>query len=116
MLYGNNHITEKQLINKLKKYKLDVVFSELPDGVYSSAGTHGSNLSGGMQKITMLMRGILKKSQIVIMDEPLTGLDKNTKMKVIDMILAETAGKTLIIITMTKKYCHIGRGLNINSL
>lgn len=117
MLYGNNHITEKQLINKLKKYKLDVVFSELPDGVHSSAGTHGSNLSGGMQKITMLMRGILKKSQIVIMDEPLTGLDKNTKMKVIDMILAETAGKTLIIITHDEEILpHMDEVVNINSL
>lgn len=117
MLYGNNHITEKQLINKLKKYKLDVVFSELPDGVHSNAGTHGSNLSGGMQKITMLMRGILKKSQIVIMDEPLTGLDKNTKMKVIDMILAETAGKTLIIITHDEEILpHMDEVVNINSL
>jgi ABC-type multidrug transport system fused ATPase/permease subunit len=117
MLYGNNHITEKQLINKLKKYKLDVVFSELPDGVHSSAGTHGSNLSGGMQKITMLMRGILKKSKIVIMDEPLTGLDKNTKMKVIDMILAETAGKTLIIITHDEEILpHMDEVVNINSL
>lgn len=117
MLYGNNHVTEKQLINKLKKYKLDIVFSELPDGVYSSAGTHGSNLSGGMQKITMLMRGILKKSQIVIMDEPLTGLDKNTKMKVIDMVLAETAGKTLIIITHDEEILpHMDEVVNINSL
>ena len=117
MLYGNDHITEKQLINKLKKYKLDVVFSELSDGVYSNAGTHGSNLSGGMQKITMLMRGILKKSQIVIMDEPLTGLDTNTKMKVIDMILAETTGKTLIIITHDDEILpHMDEVVNINSL
>lgn len=117
MLYGNNHITEKQLINKLKKYKLDVVFSELSDGVHSSAGIHGSNLSGGMQKITMLMRGILKKSQIVIMDEPLTGLDKNTKMKVIDMVLTETAGKTLIIITHDEEILpHMNEVININSL
>lgn len=117
MLYGNNHITEKQLINKLKKYKLDVVFSELSDGVYSSAGTHGSNLSGGMQKITMLMRGILKKSPVVIMDEPLTGLDKNTKMKVIDMILTETSGRTLIIITHDDEILpHMDEVININSL
>ena len=117
MLYGNNHITEKQLINKLKKYKLDVVFSELPDSVYSNAGIHGSNLSGGMQKITMLMRGILKKSKIVIMDEPLTGLDTDTKMKVIDMILSETVGKTLIIITHDKEILpHMDEVININSL
>ncbi len=117
MLYGNDHVTEKQLIDKLKKYKLDVVFSELSDGVQSSAGLHGANLSGGMQKITMLMRGIMKKSKIVIMDEPLTGLDKHTRTKVIDMILSETRGKTLVIITHDEEILpHMDKVININSL
>lgn len=117
MLYGNDNVTETQLIDKLKKYKLDVVFSELSNGVQSNAGLHGSNLSGGMQKITMLMRGILKKSKIVIMDEPLTGLDKHTRVKVIDMILSETRGKTLIIITHDEEILpHMDKVININSL
>ncbi len=117
MLYGNEHVTEKQLLDKLNKYKLDIVFSELSDGVQSSAGLHGTNLSGGMQKITMLMRGILKKSKVVIMDEPLAGLDKNTRIKVIDMILAETRGKTLIIITHDEEMLpHMDEVININSL
>lgn len=117
MLYGNDHVTEKQLLDKLNKYKLEVVFSELSEGVQSSAGLHGANLSGGMQKITMLMRGILKKSKIVIMDEPLTGLDKNTRTKVIDMILTETRGKTVIIITHDEEILpHMDEVININSL
>jgi ABC-type bacteriocin/lantibiotic exporter with double-glycine peptidase domain len=117
MLYGNDHVTEKQLIEKLKKYKLDVVFSELSDGVQSSSGLHGANLSGGMQKITMLIRGILKKSKIVIMDEPLTGLDKHTRTKVIDMVLSETRGKTLVIITHDEEILpHMDKVININSL
>ena len=56
MLYGNDHISEDELLKKLEQYKLLEVFSDLPDGVYANAGIHGGNLSGGMQKITLLMR------------------------------------------------------------
>ena len=103
MLYGNDHVSEEELLRKLEQYKLMDVFSDLPDGVYANAGIHGGNLSGGMQKITLLMRGILKPGKITILDEPLAGLDSGTRMKVMDMILAETKGKTLIVITHDKE-------------
>jgi ATP-binding cassette subfamily B protein len=99
MLYGNPDATEKDVIEKLKKYNLLEVFADLPDGVNANAGIQGGNLSGGMQRVTMLMRGLLKPGNIVIMDEPTTGLDKKTSDKVINMIFKETEGKTLIIIT-----------------
>lgn len=117
MLYGNDHVSEKELIDKLKTYKLLDVFSDLPDGVYASAGIHGGNLSGGMQKVSLLMRGILKPGKIMILDEPLSGLDSDTRMKVMDMILAETTGKTLVVITHDKEILpSMDRVVDINKL
>lgn len=98
MNYGNN-VDEQVIIDKLKKYKLDEVFSELSDGVQSSCGVHGANLSGGMQKVTMLIRGILKPSKIVLIDEPLSALDPETRVKVIKMIVEECKDKTLVVVT-----------------
>jgi len=117
MLYGNDHVSEDELLQKLKQYKLFEVFSDLPDGVYAGAGIHGGNLSGGMQRITLLMRGILKPGKIMILDEPLTGLDGDTRMKVMDMILAETKDKTLIVITHDKEILpFMDRVIDINKL
>jgi len=117
MLYGNDHVSEEELLKKLEQYKLMDVFSDLPDGVYANAGIHGGNLSGGMQKITLLMRGILKPGKITILDEPLAGLDSGTRMKVMDMILAETKGKTLIVITHDKEILpSLDRVVDINKL
>ena len=76
-----------------------MVFDELKDGIKSNAGIQGGNLSGGMQRVTMLIRGLLKPSKIIILDEPTTGLDKNTSGKVKKMLIDETNDKTLIIIT-----------------
>ena len=99
MLYGNPEISEKTVIAKLKKYDLLKIFDEIPEGVYANAGVNGGNLSGGMQRIVILMRGILKPGVIVIMDEPTTGLDTNTIRNVKKMIFEETVGKTLIVVT-----------------
>lgn len=117
MLYGNDNVSEKELIEKLEQYKLLDVFSDLPNGIYANAGIHGGNLSGGMQKITLLMRGILKPGKIIILDEPLAGLDSGTRMKVMDMILAETKNKTLIVITHDKEILpSMDKVININKL
>jgi ABC-type bacteriocin/lantibiotic exporter with double-glycine peptidase domain len=97
--YGNEHVDKKHIEKLLKTYNLDNVFTELEEGIYSDAGVNGTNLSGGMQKITILMRGILKKGVIYIFDEPLAGLDLASRDKVIKLILDMTKGKTLIIIT-----------------
>ena len=99
MLYGNPDATEEQAVALLKKYDLLTVFDRLPDGLQAGAGVNGGNLSGGMQRIVILMRGILKPCKVLILDEPTTGLDKDTTTKVKDLIIEETDGKTLIIIT-----------------
>ena len=97
--YGNDNIEKKHIETLLNKYQLESVFSELEKGIYSPAGVNGTNLSGGMQKVTILMRGVLKEGKIYVFDEPLAGLDGTTREKVIKMILDMTKGKTLIIIT-----------------
>jgi ABC-type bacteriocin/lantibiotic exporter with double-glycine peptidase domain len=116
MKYGNNK-SEKEIKDKLKQYGLLEVFSDLPDGVEANAGLNGGNLSGGMQKVTILMRGILKPGRIIILDEPLAGLDKNTISKVINMIMKETKGKTVLVITHDNAILpYMDNVVNINEL
>jgi ABC-type multidrug transport system fused ATPase/permease subunit len=99
MLYGNPDATEEQAMDILEKYDLLKVFADLPDGIQSNSGVQGGNLSGGMQRVTMMMRGILKPCKIMVMDEPTSGLDADTTKNVADMIFKEAEGKTLIIVT-----------------
>ena len=99
IMYGNDHVTKEQVKEKMKKYDLYEIYSEIASGIEGNAGVQGGNLSLGMQKVTMLMRGIMKPSKIVILDEPLAGLDVNTKSRVINLILNECKDKTVIIIT-----------------
>ena len=100
ILYGNDHINDKHVINIMKKYQLDILFHNMKDGLQSSCGVNGNNLSLGMQKIVILLRGMLKNNyKIIIYDEPLAGLDKNSRKKVIQMINDLSVDKTVLIIT-----------------
>lgn len=106
MKYGND-ITENNLKILLKKYGLDENFKRLKNGINSDVGVQGRAMSGGMQKIVMNVRGILKKGNIVVFDEPLAGLDAGSRIKMINLIKDLCNGKTLIVITHDKEILDI---------
>ncbi|MDY3765937.1 MAG: ATP-binding cassette domain-containing protein [Lachnospiraceae bacterium] len=56
-------------------------------------------LSGGMKRRVVLVRAVMKKSDLVIMDEPFTGLDEITKKNVIAYLKKTMQGKTFLFST-----------------
>ena len=58
-----------------------------------------SQLSGGMKRRVALARAMNFPSKLIILDEPFTGLDRQTKMEVIEYILEMRAGRILLIAT-----------------
>lgn len=114
MVYGNNK-SEEDVKNLLSKYGLNSVFSKLDNGIDSDVGVNGGQLSLGMQKVVLLVRGILRPSKIIILDEPLAGLDQNTRQKVMNMIMNENKNKTVIVITHDKEILpYMDRVINVN--
>ena len=55
--------------------------------------------SGGMKRRTAILRAILAPAEMIIMDEPFTGLDADTKQKAIKLIREYTADKLLLFST-----------------
>ena len=95
--YGNNQSREK--IEKIiEKYQI-TVFDSLNGGIDTNVGLLGANISLGMQKMIILLRGILREGNIIIFDEPLTSLDPDTRRRVLKMIKEECSQKTVIVIT-----------------
>lgn len=116
MKYGNK-IDDKKLIGIVKKYGLDINFQNLEKGLMSDVGNQGKSMSGGMQKIIMNVRGILKKGNVIIFDEPLAGLDAITRMKMIRMIDEMTKNKTVVVITHDKEILGImNKTINLHDI
>ena len=58
-----------------------------------------SDLSGGMKRRTALARALAHPSDILLLDEAFTGLDRETKENAIRITLQEAAERTLISVT-----------------
>lgn len=58
-----------------------------------------SELSGGMKRRVAICRAVLADADAIFFDEPFTGLDTETKIKVIEYIKKYCAGKTLVVVS-----------------
>ena len=114
--YGNNQ-SDQFVTEFLKKYKLLSIYDRLEKGLYNMAGVQGGNLSQGMQKITILVRGLLRGGNIIIFDEPLTSLDFKTRELVMNMIKEECRVKTVLIITHDREVIpYVDRVIHMEDL
>ena len=58
-----------------------------------------SEFSGGMKRRVAILRALMADFDILLMDEPLKGLDEETKTDVVSLILEFTKGKAVIMTT-----------------
>lgn len=62
----------------------------------------GKNLSNGQRKLLIIVRALLSKKKILLLDEPFTDLDDFYKEKVIDLLKVKSKTHTIIIIDKDK--------------
>ncbi len=97
--YGND-ASRQEVESMLDTYDLRAVFSDIQGGIDAEAGVRGANLSLGMAKTVIVLRGLLRKGvKVYLFDEPVAGLDAQTRRKIMNMITAECKGKTVICVT-----------------
>ncbi len=97
LLLGNPKATDNELIDVLAKVNLSYLLDE--QGLELWLGEGGRPLSGGEQRRLGLARLLLSRAEIVLLDEPTEGLDRETEQQILNLILTHTEGKTLLMIT-----------------
>lgn len=58
-----------------------------------------SEMSGGMKRRVAILRALLSDCELLLLDEPFTGLDDETRDRVIARVKALAGGKTVILVT-----------------
>ncbi len=90
-------ITNISLACPNKKGEIIRILTSL--GLSDSMNKPVCELSGGMKRRVAIARALMSDYDIILLDEPLKGLDAGTKSKACDVINRMTAGKTLILVT-----------------
>jgi ATP-binding cassette subfamily B protein len=72
---------------------------ELPDGLDTIVGERGVQLSGGQKQRVALARAFVAAPRILLLDDPLSAVDARTERRILDGIEAETAWRSLLLIT-----------------
>ena len=86
-------------INKvLKDVNLFEYVSKLPNGINTLVGERGSNLSGGQIQRVGIARALIKKREVIILDEATNAIDRNNE-EIIMENLGKIKGLTLIIVS-----------------
>jgi ABC-type multidrug transport system fused ATPase/permease subunit len=73
--------------------------SELENGYDTIIGERGCTLSGGQRQRIAIARTFIRDVPILILDEPMTGLDVESELAVKDALQRLMAGKTCLLIT-----------------
>lgn len=82
-------------------------------GLADAFGKPVRELSGGMRQRVSVLRALFMDADLIIMDEPMKGLDENTRKQTISYIMEKTAGKTMIIVTHDREDIKAFRALDV---
>ena len=103
IVYGLQEEPPKEEVEALmRELGLGQFLAKLPQGLDTSVGVHGSKLSGGQRQITWVLKAILMNPEIIIMDEPTSAVDEETKGVLHYLLENVMEGKTVIMITHDK--------------
>lgn len=112
--YGSGVSSDEDIWRIIRKMNLVDYFKRYEGGLDTMAGKNGSNLSGGEKQVIYILRVLLQNPDIVIMDEPTSAMDDNTRDTVFRMLIDIMHEKTVIAVTHDKELLkHFHRVVNI---
>jgi len=96
--YANPNADDKEIIEVAKLSFSDEFISKLPNKYDTLIGENGVRLSGGQKQRLSIARAMLKKSQIILLDEATSSLDSETEDKIQKAINLLTKNRTTLVI------------------
>ncbi|KAF9117765.1 Multidrug resistance-associated protein 1, partial [Mortierella sp. 14UC] len=106
IVFGKDY-DEERYNTTVKVCALERDLTLLAHGDQTEIAERGTNLSGGQKQRVSLARAVYHKSDIILMDDPLSAVDQNVGKHIFDQcIRGYLAGRTVIIVTHQLQYLH----------
>lgn len=93
--YGND-LDEKRIIEICRFFNVDQIFRNLENGYNKHSESCGRELSGGQRQRVSFIRGILRNTSMLIVDDCLNGVNTKDKSILVEKLIS-VYGKTLVM-------------------
>ena len=91
--------TDEELVDALRRARLDEWVASLPDGLDTLVGEEGTQLSGGQRQRLVVARALLSDAPVLLLDEPTAHLDPETAEALVTDVLDAADGRSVLLIT-----------------
>ena len=97
--YGKLDATMEEIVAAAESANAHDFIVALEDGYDTIVGERGETLSGGQRQRIAIARALVRSAPILILDEPMTGLDVESEANVLEALDRLMAKKTCLVIT-----------------
>ena len=106
ILYGQKDKTKQDVVDLIEKYNLTDYIKGLEKGLETEVVQNGIGISGGQAQLIAFLRAIIKRRDLIILDEATSNLDQETKLIILGILEKSELCNVLITIS------HQNEGLN----
>jgi len=96
--YGRLDAPEADIVEAVKRARLDGLVASLPEGLDTVIGERGVKLSGGQKQRLAIARMFLKNPPILILDEATSALDTETEREIQQSLADLARDRTTLVI------------------
>ncbi|MFQ5556429.1 MAG: ATP-binding cassette domain-containing protein [Acidimicrobiales bacterium] len=96
--FGDPDATDEAIEKAAEAALLGPVLRRLPKGLDTVLDENGSSLSGGQARRVMLARAAVRDASLLLLDEPLSGLDPDARTEVARAITNIARGRTTMVV------------------
>ena len=104
--YGLGQVSEEDYSRALEQSGVAGLVARLPDGDSTVVGEDGYALSGGERQKLSLARALVRRADVLVLDEPTTGLDADAVRELERLVEELSKGRIVFIIDHTEAFAH----------
>lgn len=96
--FGRSDAPLEEVLRAAHRARLENDLAGFQQGIETRVGERGVTLSGGQRQRTALARALLKDPPVLLLDDPLSAVDKSTEEELLRTLREVAAGRTMLIV------------------